>query len=125
MDSIGQADPLKVTDVRRGYPLEALGNEAHIFENAFAARLDALRNHIDEQGTPRHNDNVNEPLMKEGVNLEHGDENIIDEAHGDNAGGLSDCVLSRVLLINHVRRHPGSLERATRDKGIVVTAKSE
>ncbi|GJU61546.1 hypothetical protein Tco_1243381 [Tanacetum coccineum] len=56
---------------------------------------------------PRHNDNVNEPLVKEGVNLEHGDENIIDEGHGDNAG-----------------RHPGSLERATHDKGIVVTAES-
>nr|GFA64523.1 hypothetical protein [Tanacetum cinerariifolium] len=69
-------------------PLEALAKEAYVYKNASAARLDTLRNHIDEQGTPRHNDNVNEPLVNEGVNLEHGDENIIDEGHGDNVGGL-------------------------------------
>ncbi|GJV07504.1 hypothetical protein Tco_1345160 [Tanacetum coccineum] len=60
--------------------------------NAFAGQLDALRNQTDEQSPPRHDviyKNVDEHMVDMGAGNEHGDENIVDEGHGDNTGGLS------------------------------------
>nr|GFA73593.1 hypothetical protein [Tanacetum cinerariifolium] len=64
-------------------PLETLTNEAHVSKNAYAGRLDALRNQTDEQSPPRH-ENVDEHMVDGDAENEHVDENIANEGHNDN-----------------------------------------
>nr|GEZ13915.1 hypothetical protein [Tanacetum cinerariifolium] len=103
-------------------PLEILANEAHVSKNASAGRLEALRNQTDKQSPLRHK-NVDEHMANEGAGNEHGDENIVDEGHGDNTGGLSMLRTQPSPAIQS-GRHLEFVEKPTRDKAIAETASS-
>nr|GFA50320.1 hypothetical protein [Tanacetum cinerariifolium] len=81
---------------------ETLANEARVSKNAYAGRLDALRNQIDEQSPPHH-ENVDEHMVDGDAENEHGDENIANEGHSDNTG-----------------RHLESVRKPARDKDVVT-----
>ncbi|GJU44540.1 hypothetical protein Tco_1201806 [Tanacetum coccineum] len=77
------------TPINHSKPLETLVNEMYISETASPSRLDALRNQTDEQGCDVVNENVDEHMVDGGDNNEHGDADLANEGHGDNAEGLS------------------------------------
>ncbi|GJV76325.1 hypothetical protein Tco_1507909 [Tanacetum coccineum] len=64
----------KEMKTRRETPTLNLDSE----HNASAGRLDALRNQIDKQSPPCH-ENVDEHMADGGAGNEHGDENIVDD----------------------------------------------
>ncbi|GJZ52143.1 hypothetical protein Tco_0606658 [Tanacetum coccineum] len=101
----------------------------HVFVNASANWLDALRNQTDEHGSPRHNvvhENVDEN-MDGNVGNKHGVEDLVNEGHSQiqgvqkDMGKLKSVYDENVSAYNHPKEdYDGSLNR---EKGGVEKSK--
>ncbi|GJS95406.1 hypothetical protein Tco_0802374 [Tanacetum coccineum] len=89
LDSKHVSSPILINHSK---PLETLANEVHVSKTASPGWLDDVRNQTDEQGSPRRDmadENVDDHTINWGGRNEHGDANLNNEGHGDNAERLS------------------------------------
>ncbi|GJZ98442.1 hypothetical protein Tco_0670895 [Tanacetum coccineum] len=106
--------------------LEALDDVVHVSKNVSANRLDTLKNQTDEQDPPHYtvNENLDDHTVDIGAGHQHNDEDVGNEGHVDNSGGLSG-LRTRPSPARGVKPHPESMENPVQDAAAVKTAASE
>ncbi|GJX93586.1 hypothetical protein Tco_0348172 [Tanacetum coccineum] len=113
------------TPINHSFPVVALVNEQHVSEIASAARLAALQNQTDKQGSPLDlvNKNVEEPVMGEERGNDHDDVNVAIEGHSDSADGLSG-LRTQPSPNDRSGPHIESMKKPMRDKTLLDAEES-
>ncbi|GJT00070.1 V-type proton ATPase subunit B2 [Tanacetum coccineum] len=106
-------------------PINVLVNKEHASETVSSARLAALRNQTDEQGSPSDliDKNVEEPVAGEEGGNDYENVDVVVEGHGDNADRLSG-LHTQPSPNNRSGPHIGYVEKPVGDKQLLDTEMS-